>query len=128
MEPMIYQKERDLKILYQGIYNGYKFKIISLGTHPCAYVMIPKGHLYYGKQYDDIDLECHYGITFSGKLKGDKINWWIGWDYTHSGDFYFHKISLVGSGSNDKKWTTEEIFEEVKEVIDNLILKVVEKI
>ena len=29
------------KVLKQGTYNGYEYYIISMGLHPCAYIVIP---------------------------------------------------------------------------------------
>lgn len=75
MKEMIYQpalKERD--ILDSGEYNGYKYYIVSLGTHPCAYVEVPEGHICYGKCDEDaydLDIDVHGGITFGDfGLKG----------------------------------------------------------
>ena len=66
MKPMVYKKRGDIEILDNGIYNGYQYWIVSYGSHPCAYVELPKDHKYYGKDYVDIPIDCHGGITYSG--------------------------------------------------------------
>ena len=124
-------KYRFLDTLAHGVYNGFQYWILNLGSHPTAYVEIPKDHVYFGKQFDDIPVYCHYGLTYSRDyltfheyslkykclVKTRITNTWvIGWDYAHSGDYY---ASVVGS-MDGKKWTTREIFEEVKSVINQL--------
>ena len=49
-------------------------------------------------------------------------NWFIGWDYAHCGDYCGYEEympeSIITYG---KKWTTEEIIEECKNAIDQII-------
>jgi len=54
------------------------------GGHLCGYVSIPKDSVYYGKEYDQIEIDCHYGLTL-GEFD-DEENYWIGFDCAHSGD------------------------------------------
>ena len=109
-------------ILDSGKYNGYNYWIVSLGTHPCAYVELPKEHKYYGKCEGDawdLNINVHGGITFGEfGLNGvaDSDTFLLGWDYAHFGDYHTGAYGLCGS----KKWTTKEIFEEVKDVIKQL--------
>lgn len=122
MEQMNYTKERLCRVLHKGEFKGFKFAIVSYGTHPCCYVFLPKEHKYYGKSYDEIDIDCHGGLTYSDNelIFNPLINddWVIGWDYAHYNDY----MGYYGSDSfeNSKKWTTEELFEEVKQVIEQL--------
>ena len=53
------------------------------GGHLCGYVEIPKDNKYYEKHYDDIDVDCHGGLTYS-EMVDEK--WKIGFDCAHSGD------------------------------------------
>lgn len=125
---MIYKDYNgNAQILKEGTYEGYHYLILSLGSHPCAYVELPKNHKYYGLNYDEIPIECHGGLTYSD-LEGvifPKTNenhrdgFWIGWDYAHLGDCYYSML-MPASSSVGKRWTTEEIFKEVKEVIKQL--------
>ena len=56
-----------------------------------AYVAIPKGHPLFGKNYDDINVSVHGGITFAdesidGQPKKTEGMWIVGFDCCHSGD------------------------------------------
>lgn len=115
MNEMVYSRERRMKILAEGIYKGRKYCILSLGVYPTAYVE-------YRYEFDEeseeyFNIPCHGGITFQdyARWKKDDNTRYIGWDYGHVGDF----IGSIGQ-QDRKKWTTEEIYEEVKNVIDYL--------
>lgn len=124
MKEMIYRDNEFPIVLDKGNINGFSWFILSLGRHPTAYVGIPKGHKFFGKFYDDINIGCHGGLTFCGDDFGFnpikiKDIWWIGWDYAHAGDYMgYHKEE-----TRTKKWTTEEIKEEVMNVIKQLRCK-----
>jgi len=61
-----------------------------------GYVVIPKGNPLHGLHYDKINVEVHYGLTFSEPaselsewpeiLPEDKDGWVVGFDTLHSGD------------------------------------------
>lgn len=115
---MIYKYTGKYEILFSGNYEGYNFYITSMaGRYPCAYIEV-KEHLNHCKIYNKID--CHGRLTYLGNLDhilGNNDRWFIGWDYGHCNDY------IGGSPFNfedDKKWTTDEIYEEVKEVIKQL--------
>jgi hypothetical protein len=124
MKEMKYKNQKDREILEQGNYMGYNFWIISYGSHPCAYVELQKEHPYYGKcdcDAYDLDINVHGGITFGNYGLGDTISkdkYLLGWDYNHYND-YNYKDEQYGLASG-KKWTTEEIFRDVKSVIKQL--------
>lgn len=121
VKKMIYGKEYKISRLAMGICCGYKWEIISLGTHPCAYILIPPMHPLWGKS--NIDLPVHGGVTYMSEcidLANSIKYWYIGWDYGHAGD-YIGGVSVEG-----KKWHTSEIIKEVhdtckylKEVYDD---------
>ena len=109
-------------VLADDIYKNYHYLIISYGSHPCAYVRIPKEHKYYKQEYDDIPIEVHGGLTYSGTRWNDA--YWIGWDYAHYQDYtpaLYEALKNTKQAKQLKKWTTEEIFEDVKSVINQLI-------
>ena len=120
MKEMIYGFDRKMEVLDTGYCLGLLYYILNLGTHPTAYVKIPRNSKYYGKK--DIDIEVHGGITSADdhiwinntqKIEG----WFIGWDYAHMGDYIGYEERVpkeyrVGG----KKWTTEEIQKEIKNV------------
>jgi len=59
----------------------------------CAYLGIPLNHTLAYKDYDDVDLDVHGGLTFAGSGEDGyrpKGYWWFGWDYAHSNDATFH--------------------------------------
>jgi len=133
IKPMIYQKNRKMELLHKEEYEGFNFYILNLGTHPTAYIEIPKGHKLYEKDYNEIydmgyDIDVHGGLTYSDNslmcIKSE--NWFIGWDYAHAGDYcgYYEETELQGFKSfmdvNCKKWTTEEIIEECKRAIKQI--------
>lgn len=124
MKPMVYKNERSAEILYEGNVQGYDFRIISQGTHPCAYVKVPKSHPFFKQRDNNIRISCHGGITYASNfLYGDEQSkksetWWIGWDYAHWSDYVGYGTTWVSE--SDRKWTTQEIYQEVINVIARL--------
>ena len=53
LKPMEYKAKGSFEVLADDNYKGYRFLIVSYGTHPCAYVVLPKTSKFYGKPYDD---------------------------------------------------------------------------
>ena len=126
---MKYGKERRTELLCKGKYKNYNYYVLNLGTHPTAYIEIPKENKLYRKSYDEIykigcDIDVHGGLTYSdNELMGVKSeNWFIGWDYAHCGDYCGYEEYMSESiRTYGKKWTTEEIIEECKNAIDQII-------
>ena len=129
VKEMVYTKERKREVLATGYYFGLLYYVLSLGTHPTAYVKIPKDNwLCTVKNYDDIPIECHGGLTFrkdylyitdNQKIEGE----FIGWDYAHCGDYapYYEDLPSMGLAEKSKKWTTHEILKEVKDVCSQIV-------
>lgn len=104
-----------------GEYRKMLWAVMDYGSHPCAYVRLPKGHCLQGKDYMDIPINCHGGLTYSSSslkvsAKKEIKGAWIGWDYSHYGDYCSILPFLKG-----KKWTTREIVAECKSVIDQIM-------
>lgn len=121
---MEYGIERKIEVLFEGTYKGYQFYILSLGTHPTAYIEIPKESKLFGKDYDDINISVHGGLTYADDHLQDikKDTWFIGWDYAHLGDYFgFDSLFDTGINRKSKKWTTEEIFDDVVNAIEQII-------
>ncbi len=122
MKEMVYQKDRKTEVLYSGTYKGYDFYIMNLGTHPTAYVDVSNNQLLNGKYYGKIDIDVHGGLTYSADHlvidTGLIIGWFIGWDYAHFSDY---SGLFPEELQTQKKWTTKEIFEDVKSVIEQCI-------
>lgn len=131
MKEMIYSLERKIEVLDTGYCLGLLYYILNLGTHPTAYIKIPKDHKYYKKEYDEINIDVHGGLTYSTDYlyisENEKIDgWFIGWDYSHCGDFAGYYTKKDGCLYNLKKWTTQEIFKEIKKACYQ-IQKVIEE-
>lgn len=120
---MEYKNEWRVEVLANGQYKGYNYWILSLGTHPTAYVEVPRGHPYWFKNYNDIPVCVHGGLSYSRNYLSDLNSgeWTIGWDYMHFGDYvgYMSEIEKEFYGEL-KKWSRREIFDEVRSVINQL--------
>lgn len=126
MKEMKYSSKITRQTLMNGAYKGFEFRILNLGTHPTAYIKIPENHKYFLQDYNSIDLDVHGGLTYVENyllIEDRRLDgWWIGWDYGHFGDYFgFEETLPVEYRVGGKKWTTAEIFEEVKEAIEQLI-------
>ena len=63
---------------------GLKAVVIAQDMgHRCGYVSVPKEHPWYGKDYNEVDLDVHGGVTYAG-MRDDL--WWFGYDCAHLGD------------------------------------------
>lgn len=70
-------------------FDGFQCRMIRQmggGGFLCGYVMLPKENKFHGANYEDIPIDCHGGLTFSGQLRNDTENYWIGFDCAHLGD------------------------------------------
>lgn len=124
MNEMIYSANRLIppQRLAEGQHEGFTYYILNLGTHPCAYVDVTNTSLH-GSDYDDIDITCHGGLTFASDNLStvETTGWFIGWDYAHYGDFVGYELNYSTCFRlNGRMWTTEEIVDECKSVIDQI--------
>lgn len=128
MKEMEYNKEIKRELLFQDNYKGYNFYILSLGMFPVAYIEIPESHKFYKKEYYEIYdiafIDVHGGLTYSEgtlMINKDKVlnGWFIGWDYGHAWDYISYDDDTFFI--NCKKWSTSEIYEEAKNVIEQII-------
>lgn len=117
---MKYGPNRITELLDTGKCFGYTYYIMNLGTHPTSYVEIPSNHKLYRKNYHNIDIEVHGGLTYSddtlyiGENKKIQNSWFIGWDYAHWGDYTgYSEVMTSMYDKTDKKWTTKEIQQDV---------------
>lgn len=117
MTEMVYTRRRQkVSRLADGEYRGYHYYVLSFGTHPCAYVDI-------GDTGVDINaIECHGGITYSREYLAtvEHESGFIGWDYAHC---YDYNGDIPEMTAHCKKWTTAEIVDECKSVIDQICSK-----
>ena len=118
------------KTVVRGTWRGYKFSIQDTGPFPTAYVAIPKGHPLYGKHPKDPAFDAltvHGGIYSAGGViprghsstRSDR--WWIGWQYAELDDYLgFYAAPSSSVEVSGKKWTEEEILEQIRSVIEQL--------
>lgn len=71
-------------------FRGYPCVVIfqTIG-HRCGYVGLPKNNKYYEMGYDEIDIDCHGGLTYASSSlyeQDDTDTWWIGFDCAHCDD------------------------------------------
>ena len=121
MEKMIYGNEWKREVLMHENYRGFEFYILNLGYHPTAYVNVISLPQHKEKDYEEI-IYVHGGITFENdklEIEENKVvkGYFIGWDYAHYDDYSGLNLFSLGG----KQWTTEEIFEDVKDVINQII-------
>lgn len=121
LKEMEYTTEKTIEVIAKGEMLGFEWFVVSYGTHPCCYIKIPEDHelfeVDYRDYYDnDIHINCHGGITYSANrlLDGLDNGWYIGWDYTHLGD-YHARIEPWG-----RKYPVSVLVADVTEVICDL--------
>ena len=69
---------------WQDEFSGYPCRIVRTGLgHLCGYVGVPPDHPAFEEHYDEVDVECHGGLTYVGF---SQRVWWLGFDCAHSGD------------------------------------------
>ena len=132
-------EELPFEILYEGEYRGVKFRITNnRGYNPCCYIKIPDSLLYNPKlctgkasardYYEDI-VDVHGGVTWVGSFDWSRpkdaennVIDCIGWDYGHLGDWTPSSGDYIGFfGGSDTKWTSEMLYDECIEAIDNIL-------
>ncbi len=115
-----------------GEYLNYTWLVMrqEMG-HLCGYVRLWNKHpleIYFKKKYphDEIDIDCHGGLTFSEKItkknaiKGFTPGYWIGWDYAHCFDEMIINEASYHSIIPRKHWTENEVIKECYDVIEQL--------
>lgn len=59
---------------------------VCFGGHFCGYVFLHGNHSFSGENFQDLDIDCHGGITFSEFAQEEGAHL-IGFDCAHSGDY-----------------------------------------
>lgn len=90
-----------------------------------GYVMLPKSHIWYGKDYDDIPINVHGGLTYGEK--NDSDYWVIGFDTAHAGDNdkeqdIEYVLSMTRYMVYQCVYNTYVSYEEFKEKHENIII------
>lgn len=119
------------EVLCLGKYLNYDFLILNMGSHPTAYVKVPKDHPFFGKFYDECNPPHGFlggPFTFSdssanfANLLDQPIpdGWYLGWDYAHVGDYTGYWSEEENMRMGNRKYTTEEIILDCEEVVKYL--------
>lgn len=113
-------------------YKGYECLIFrakpdTLG-HLCGYVKLPKTHKYFNKSYDNIQIEVHGGLTYSGMSEtgGEYFTegYWIGFDCAHFGDLVpvmNNNFPSFLKEDNVPYRDMEYVEQEIKNMVDQLL-------
>lgn len=105
----------------------------------CGYAGVPPGHPFYGKHYDDVDVDVHVhgGITYARSCSGDLCHepapgepddvWWFGFDCSHAFDLTpgimarLQASSLWPLGERvEHYWTLNEVRAETNRLAEQL--------
>lgn len=81
----------------------------------CGYTAVKPDHPYYGKGYDDVEIEVHGGLTYAHECQGEVCHeaeddkaWWFGFDCAHAYD-----LVPVADKARDEKtrqaWITHDL-------------------
>lgn len=116
-------------------YKGINAFIInnSMG-HRCGYIEVPRDSKFFGKRYDDIDIDIHGGFTYSEPYLLDRIDsWFIGFDCAHLYDLkdesimgkkekeFFEDREVFFQHGYGVLWTEEMVVNELMRAIDDLL-------
>lgn len=122
MVEMVYKPRKELEILAEGEYKNIKYVIISQGLFPMAYI---ENNFEFNTFTSAQEYASPHGsFTYLGKAywNDNDNSKYLSWDYAHCGDYSGIDLRYPEFiCANDKKYTTETIFEEVKKVIECLI-------
>ena len=77
---------------YDFTYKRWNCTVHFFDDHFNGYVVIPKGHKFHGKDYDDVDVRAPGGLTYSGdtlQIEGSDNfgKWLIGFDLAHADNY-----------------------------------------
>src|SRR5258708_15897314 len=83
------------KIEREWYHHGLQCAVVQgrEGFNRCGYVRVPPGHPAHGKDYDDVNVRVHGGLTF-GSIENceheDGTGFWFGFDCAHFRDSYLN--------------------------------------
>lgn len=130
-------------ILEDAYLNGVRYIIVRGPVALCAYVGVPSGHPLANRDYNELPLSVHGGLTYAGE--GDDKPWpkgyyWYGWDYGHYGDVTFYDLIPGFSPLHDgfsplhdraaTRWTFKQVKSEIWDATYEFsrLVKLVEKV
>jgi hypothetical protein len=111
------------------IEEGIRFIVMRGPGALCAYVSIVGniGKILHvenalDQTRQELDLNCHGGVTLEGTSSFLPDGYWYGWDYAHAGDRLMFDIHLETKYGpiGDKEWTPEMVDEDSKEAREQM--------
>lgn len=111
-------------------YKGYSCEVVAFMGHYNGYVDLPKTSPYFGKNTDDIPIECHGGLTYA---KPNEKVWRIGFDCAHAWDLidttgldpvsqeFLNKTNEIFLKMGGSFKDLEYVMIELKSIVDQLI-------
>ncbi len=91
----------------------------------CGYAAVPPGHPLHGKDYNEVDLSAHGGLTYCGTCRGDICHvpkpgepddvWWFGFDTAHFMDVMPKMEALLRTLDSRRKDNEAKILDVWKE-------------
>lgn len=104
------------------------------GGHWCGYVAVTEGHPAFEKNYDDVDVDAHGGLTFASFCqknvtdesegvchvpqpgRPDRV-WWLGFDFAHYGDLSpAHRYGIGDERYADRAHVEREVGEVARQL------------
>lgn len=95
---------RNYEIAESGVMGDFPYVILDIEGFAAmdhsmnGYIGVPPSHPWFEKNYNDLDVEAHGGLTFAGRFDDDKYAtkagqpftagdiWWLGFDTMHYDD------------------------------------------
>lgn len=110
--------------------DGVHIVVLRGGASWCAYLGVPESHPLADREYDDLPLRVHGGLTYAGKLDGKyEGEYFYGWDYAHMGDHLWYEVPVPMLDRNEHKWTIKEVYDDAVNAVWDFksLMKLVEK-
>ena len=79
-----------------------------------GYIIIPKGHPWFGKDYMEIECDVHGGLTFGRYMNPDQIEHWSQFTDENLTDTYVYGFDTNHFGDNSVTWSLQHVIEETK--------------
>lgn len=96
----------------------------------CGYVAAPPGHPTFEKDYNDVAVSVHGGLTYAEHCNGHVCHtpkegepdnvWWLGFDCAHARDLIPDLSRRQHLKIDEHYWTLEEVKEETKQLAEQL--------
>lgn len=91
--------------------------------HWCGYVVLPPDHPMVGKDYDDIPVDVHGGLTYADDHvpRQERVQGWVvGFDCAHLGDHVPGLSNYPGIGGGDRYWGEADVKAEARKLAKQL--------